>query len=57
MECIDTLKLAYALYGEQFKKFNLSNLAKSLKVESEKAHRALHDARTLNNIFMSIEVK
>ena len=50
--CIDTLKLAYALYGEQFKKFNLSNLAKSLKVESEKAHRAIHDARTLNNIFM-----
>ena len=50
--CIDTLKLAYVLYGEQFKKFNLVNLAKSLKVEVEKAHRAIHDARTLNNIFM-----
>ena len=52
LPCIDTLQLAYALYGDQFKKFSLGNLAKSLKVEVEQLHRAIHDARTLNNVFM-----
>lgn len=50
--CIDTLELAHVLYSDTLKKFNLGHLAKSLKVEVEQLHRAIHDARTTNNVFM-----
>lgn len=52
--CIDTLELAHVLYGDQLKKFNLGSLAKSLKVDVEQLHRAIHDARTTNNVFMKM---
>lgn len=51
MPCIDTLQLARVLYAEQIKSFALGNLGKFLKVEVETQHRAVHDSRTLNNIF------
>ena len=49
--CIDTLELAHVLYGDTLKKFNLGQLAKSLKVDVEQLHRAIHDARTTTNVF------
>ena len=52
--CIDTLELAHVLYGAQLKKFNLGALAKNLKVDVEQLHRAIHDARTTNNVFMKM---
>lgn len=52
--CIDTLQLARALYGENLKHFNLGAVAKFLKVDIEQQHRAIHDARTANNVFMKM---
>lgn len=52
--CIDTLELAHVLYGDTLKKFNLGQLAKSLKVDVEQLHRAIHDARTTTNVFMKM---
>ncbi len=53
--CIDTLQLARCFIDKyNLKKFNLGALGKSLKIEVETQHRAIHDARTLNNIFMKL---
>ena len=53
--CIDTLQLARCFANTyNLKKFNLGALGKSLRIEVEQQHRAIHDARTLNNIFMKL---
>lgn len=51
MPCIDTLQIARILYSDKVKYFNLGAIGKFLKVEVETQHRAVHDSRTLNNIF------
>ncbi len=53
--CIDTIMVARAIYANQgLKRFNLGALARFLKVEIEQQHRAIHDARTTNNVFMKM---
>lgn len=53
--CIDTIIIARSIYSSKgLKRFNLGALAKFLKVEIEQQHRAIHDARTTNNVFMKM---
>ncbi len=53
--CIDTIIIARAIYSPKgLKRFNLGAVAKYLKVEIEQQHRAIHDARTTNNVFMKM---
>ena len=54
LPCIDTIQIARALYAGKTKHFNLGAIGKYLKVEVEQQHRAVHDSRTLNNIFQKM---
>ncbi len=49
---IDTIMIARCIYAEQgLKTFNLKSCGKYLHCEIEQQHRAIHDAKTTNNIF------
>ena len=54
LPCIDTIQIARILYAGKTKQFNLGAIGKYLKVEVEQQHRAVHDSRTLNNIFQKM---